>query len=216
MMKGFDGLNYYEVLDVASNASSFEIRQAYKEALSIYDEDSVSTYTLFSGDEREGILQRIEKAFHTLIDDDKREAYEKHLIDAGELDASLLKKEKSRKAVPLFQNDHPKEKGALGNRIRDKIRKKTSQVHSDDRLSKDVITGEALREIRESLGIELQDIFEVTRIRVSILSAIEADRFDVLPPMVYVKNFLRSYGEILGLDPQIVADGYCKHMTRNA
>jgi len=44
-MKRFEELNYYEILELPVNASDFEIRQAYKSALSIYEEDSLSSYT---------------------------------------------------------------------------------------------------------------------------------------------------------------------------
>jgi DnaJ-class molecular chaperone len=47
-MKSLEKLNYYEMLEVPVNASYFEIRQAYKEALSIYNEDSLVTYTLLT------------------------------------------------------------------------------------------------------------------------------------------------------------------------
>ena len=71
-MKGLDGLNYYEVLQIPVSASFLEIKRAYKEALSIYSEDSLATYCLFSDDERDTILTIIENAFLTLIDKDKR------------------------------------------------------------------------------------------------------------------------------------------------
>ena len=45
-MKKFQGLNYYEVLEVPPNASEFEIRQAYKDAIAIYDEDALASYSL--------------------------------------------------------------------------------------------------------------------------------------------------------------------------
>jgi curved DNA-binding protein CbpA len=82
-MNGFDGLNYYEVLQIPVGASFIEIKRAYKEALSIYSEDSLATYCLFSDEERESILTIIEKAFLTLIDKDKRADYDRSLLESG-------------------------------------------------------------------------------------------------------------------------------------
>jgi DnaJ-class molecular chaperone len=44
-MKKFEDLSYYEILEIPVEASSYEIREAYKEALSIYTEDSLTTYS---------------------------------------------------------------------------------------------------------------------------------------------------------------------------
>ena len=43
-MKNFDGLNYYEILKIPANSPSFEIKRAYEDALSIYNENSLVTY----------------------------------------------------------------------------------------------------------------------------------------------------------------------------
>jgi DnaJ-class molecular chaperone len=86
MIKKFNDLNYYELLKIPHNASSFEVRQAYKNILAIYEESSLATYSLFAEDERKAILGKIEKAFLTLIDDEKRNAYDKSLVDVGFID----------------------------------------------------------------------------------------------------------------------------------
>ena len=59
-MKSFDGLNYYEILQIPLGASYIEIKRAYRDALSIYEEDALATYFLFSDDERDNILKIIE------------------------------------------------------------------------------------------------------------------------------------------------------------
>ena len=71
-MKRFEELNYYELLGIPNNASFSEIRQAYKEAFSIYNEDSLITYSFFTDEERDGILRKIEAAFLTLIEEKKK------------------------------------------------------------------------------------------------------------------------------------------------
>jgi cytoskeletal protein RodZ len=46
----------------------------------------------------------------------------------------------------------------------------------------------------------LREVAIVTRIRESVLRAIEEDRYDDLPHL-YVKSFLSTYAKCLGLDP---------------
>ncbi len=80
-MDKFEELNYYEILEMPVNASSFEIRRAYRNALEVYSDHSLLTYSLFSVEERVNILKKLEDAYHTLIDRTKRTAYDASLSD---------------------------------------------------------------------------------------------------------------------------------------
>jgi len=104
-MKSLDGLNYYEILQIPVSASFIEIKRAYREALSIYSEDSLATYCLFSNDERDNILTIIEKAFLTLIDENKRTVYDKGLVDSGQINKLITRKDQS-KTIASFHTDN--------------------------------------------------------------------------------------------------------------
>ncbi len=60
--------------------------------------------------------------------------------------------------------------------------------------------GAMLRESRQSLGRELEDVAAELRIRLVYLQAIEDGRLDDLPGIAYATGFLRAYGDLLGLD----------------
>jgi cytoskeletal protein RodZ len=60
--------------------------------------------------------------------------------------------------------------------------------------------GETLRRERERQGISLGDIARKTRIQPRFLEAIEADNLDVLPGLVFARNFVRQYAQALQLD----------------
>ena len=212
-MNRFEELNLYEILGIPLNASYFEIRQAYKEELSIYDEDSVISYAFFSDDERDGVLKKIEEAFVTLIDDNKRGKYDRALVDAGIADVSILSKKCQKKPIPLFQMGRPAEYNALVKRVKKRVEEKDVTVISTEILSKEVISGNDLKRLRESIGITLEEVFEVARIRKSFLRAIEEDQFEELPPMVYLKSFLKSYAELLQVDVQKIVEGSIKNVT---
>jgi len=68
--------------------------------------------------------------------------------------------------------------------------------------------GNSLREARQRQGLDLARIEETTKIRAKYLQALEDERFDVLPAETYVKGFLRTYAEHLGLDGQIYVDEF--------
>jgi cytoskeleton protein RodZ len=68
--------------------------------------------------------------------------------------------------------------------------------------------GNSLREARVRQGLDFPEIEQGTKIRAKYLRALEAEQFDLLPAQTYVKGFLRSYAESLGLDGQLYVDEY--------
>ena len=59
--------------------------------------------------------------------------------------------------------------------------------------------GETLRRQRETRRMGLAEVARVTRIPVATLEAIENDHFDDLPGEVFVRGFLKSYAQTVGL-----------------
>jgi flagellar biosynthesis protein FlhG len=75
--------------------------------------------------------------------------------------------------------------------------------------------GAYLRRCREHLGLGLDDMIERTRIR--ILEQIESERFEQLPPEPYLRGFLFSYAQELGVpDVASFAASYLKRVPRAA
>jgi len=212
-MRKFEDLNHYEIFEIPINASTFEIRRAYKEALSIYGPDSAISYSFFTEKESEEILGRIEEAFSTLIDQKKREEYNKTLVHERKIDPSSLTKIDQKAPTPLFSSKSSG-RAAISKTINRKMKEKNLKKTTDQILSKEMITGEDLRGLREAVGVKIEDLFEVTRITVSILEAIENDDFGTLPPTVYLKNFLKAYAELFEVDPKKIIDGYMKNLNR--
>ena len=68
--------------------------------------------------------------------------------------------------------------------------------------------GNSLREARLRQGLDLARVEDDTKVRAKYLQALEDERFDVLPAETYVKGFLRTYAEYLGLDGQLYVDEF--------
>ena len=68
--------------------------------------------------------------------------------------------------------------------------------------------GNSLREARLRQGLDFPEVEQATKIRGKYLRALEDEQFDILPGQTYVKGFLRSYAEYLGLDGQLYVDEY--------
>ena len=68
--------------------------------------------------------------------------------------------------------------------------------------------GNSLREARVRRGIELAQAEQATKVRTKYLRALEEEHFELLPSETYVKGFLRTYADYLGLDGQLYVDEF--------
>jgi hypothetical protein len=68
--------------------------------------------------------------------------------------------------------------------------------------------GNSLREARLRQSLDLNEVERRTKIRAKYLRALEEERFELLPAQTYVKGFLRTYADVLGLDGQLYVDEY--------
>ena len=73
--------------------------------------------------------------------------------------------------------------------------------------------GSSLREARLRQNLDFPELEERTKIRPKYLRALEDEHFDILPAPTYVRGFLRSYAEALGLDGQPFVDEYNSRFT---
>ena len=68
--------------------------------------------------------------------------------------------------------------------------------------------GETLREARMRQQLDIADVESRTKIRAKYLRALENEEFAMLPGPTFVKTFLRTYAEALGLDPYRLLEEY--------
>jgi cytoskeletal protein RodZ len=77
-------------------------------------------------------------------------------------------------------------------------------------IQEDISLGSLLRKSREERHIDLDEVVRLTRIRRHTLEALENEEWSKLPSQVFVKGFLKSYAEFLGLDKEMVLNYYQK------
>jgi cytoskeleton protein RodZ len=68
--------------------------------------------------------------------------------------------------------------------------------------------GASLREARMRQRIDISEVEVETKIRAKYLRALENEEWDLLPGPTYVKSFLRTYAEALGLDGRLLVEEY--------
>src|SRR5436853_1848850 len=74
--------------------------------------------------------------------------------------------------------------------------------------------GPTLRDARIRARIDMSEVETQTKIRAKYLRAIEHEEWDLLPGPVYIKSFLRTYGDYLGLDSRMMIDEYKRRYER--
>ena len=211
-MKRFGAESWYALLGVDPNASSFEINHAYKEMHLLYDEDSLASYSFFSKKEREDLLAKLEEAHSTLMDEEKRSRYDRALRERDMRPEEILSQEDRKTFQRLSTSKHFSHHALLT--IRDELRAvASSNPVVQEVLGRTVLSGKDLKGIRNELGVSLEAIAEMTKVRRVFLRALEDDEFDKIPSQMLLKSFLKAYAQCLGLDADHVASLYLKRLS---
>ena len=206
-MKRLTEQNFYDLLGIEFNASAFEIKRMYKELCQLYHEDSLASYSLFSHEEREEILTTLNEAYSTLIDEEKRSRYDQSLRGDG-LPGEEMESREGGKTHRLTADSNTLRNNTILT-IRTELRTMvSSNPEIQEILTHDALWGRDLKRIREKLGVSLEVIAEMTKVRLFFLRAIEDDEVDKVPSLIFLKGFLRAYAQSIGLDVDIVANRY--------
>jgi len=76
--------------------------------------------------------------------------------------------------------------------------------------------GSSLREARMRAKIDISEIEAQTKIRAKYLRALENEEWDLLPGPTFVKTFLRTYADYLGLDARNLVEQYRSRYERTS
>jgi cytoskeleton protein RodZ len=76
--------------------------------------------------------------------------------------------------------------------------------------------GATLRDARMRERIDITEVESATKIRAKYLRALENEEWDLLPGPTFVKTFLRTYADYLGLDAKVLVEEYKQRYERPA
>jgi len=179
------------VLGVTRTASDEEVRRAYKRQREIYATGGLATVSLLGVEELAGAQRKLDEAYDTLLDPVRRRAFD--LSTFPDPEPEVLSARTTRPALAaeqlMLQEELLRELGP------------------DTEFS-----GALLRKVRESLGLELVDISIKTKIGRAHLQAVEDERYDDLPALVYTRGFLGELAKQLRVDPMQVQKTYLRRM----
>jgi transcriptional regulator with XRE-family HTH domain len=75
--------------------------------------------------------------------------------------------------------------------------------------------GDFLRKKREEKGITLEKLEALTKIKKTILENLENERFEKLPPKIYIRGIISKYCQYVDLDKKEVLNNFDKYFYEN-
>lgn len=184
--------SFYDILGTHRGATDEDIRRAYKRQKDMYQPESLSLTSILNGTQLSQAVANIDEACDTLLDPLRRRAYDlSHFPEPEQPKGGLAAQEDSALA-------------AERQLLRDELNREIS--------AETEFTGALLSKVRESLGIEIEEIARRTKISASHLRAIEAEEYQSLPALVYTRGFLQQVAKCLELDPSQVTRTYLRRM----
>lgn len=75
--------------------------------------------------------------------------------------------------------------------------------------------GDFLRKKREEKGISLEKLESLTKIKKTILDNLENERFEKLPPKIYIRGIISKYCQYVELDKDEVLGNFDKYFYEN-
>lgn len=204
-------LSYYDILELTADATPQEIRSAYLRLKSSYSKDNVANYSVYSREETDQLLQKIEESYLILSNPERRKAYDishqghTSVTNGGHADHSSFRAETPvATIIPSIVNTGPLNPYAepFFTGSSDQAFANTEQEWS----------GGAIKRARESKRISIEDLADYTRISKSYLIALEEDAYQKLPAIVYVRGFLQQVSKRLKLPTEIVVQKYIERL----
>lgn len=222
MLKRIEDLNFYELLEVPTDANVTDIHRAYDRVRKVYEPNSIALYSLLSQEETERIRHRIDEAYRTLIYDETRREYDRILRDRHELPELPPPKPKYqprpapvdqqpvqvREITPPENVDIP-----LPESVPSVLRPAPAAAVPPVQMPPAAIeefTGPVIKLIRESKGLSIQNVADITKVSARHIHHIEEELYLKLPPRPYLRGFLAIYAKALGYAPEKFVNDYMK------
>jgi flagellar biosynthesis protein FlhG len=190
--------NLYEILELDPGASDEEVRRAHKRMREIYSSDSMVVCGLYTPERLEVVHRRIEEAYDTLLDADRRRQHDLKLFPDG-VPVRLAPQGTPVPARPqraiVDAGDLREARDARHGDAPPKGDGPEPEITAETEFS-----GDLLRRVRAARGIDLNEISQRTKVGLQHLRSIEDERWADMPAPVYLRGFIVEYARFLRLD----------------
>jgi curved DNA-binding protein CbpA len=198
--------NFYEILELNTNAAQHEITTAYDRAKTTYSGDNPAIYTIFSDQEARELLSMIEEAYSILGNKTLRNIYDQRLLGQSKINPEDLTYDSILNASRLIFQDS-------------KVDTKKATFVRNEELEKEIAActewnGDMLKKVREYKNVTLEKLSEIIKVNSFYIKAIEAMTPNNLPAPVFVRGYVIQMAKELGLNAKVVADSYMKNYSK--
>lgn len=199
---------YYDLLKVDPRASVAEIVSAYHAAKNAFAKDSLATYSLFSDTEVRDILSKLEEAYLTLSNLERRADYDRRLteplsnIGKGPVTPSLEVTTSIPEPTLEMAPSEPEPQAP------------TVPLEEKTPSNLDECSGSFLKDLRVQRGLSVEDVCRITKIPSKAVKAIEQDDFKNLPARVYIQGFIKNLAVLYKVDAIATAKAYLAFLSR--
>lgn len=208
--------NYYEILEVQTDATPAQIEQAYIRAKNAYSGDSVALYSLISKDECNEFLGQIEEAYSVLGFPEKRREYDRvRGFNIPQQNQTTQNKQSGPLQYENFGSIHGEAKVSKISAIKKFELEFATNSQMEDKIKDcSIFTGPFLKEIREYKNVSIERMADLTRVSKTHIRAIEEEDIPKLPAEVYVRGYVYQYAKVLKLNPDAVASSWLLHFKK--
>lgn len=219
--------NYYEVLEIETNATPNQIENAYTRVRNAYSGESVALYSLMTKDECDAILTEVEEAYSIIGFPEKRREYDRlrgfnQKVDYNQATSDSINVTNSAKTMNKGQVQYEE---FASNIMEAKVSKLAAQKKfgleyeskstMDQKISDCAeFTGPFLKEIRDYKNVTIERMAEMTRISKTHINAIENEDIPKLPADVYVRGYVYQIAKVLKLNPEQVAASFMVYFKK--
>lgn len=196
-------MSYYEILELAPEATRHEIEAAYRSAKETYSTSNSALYSMFNQEEALQLHRLIEEAYKTLTNPDLKLQYD---LQNGFYDGPEIIDQPTINSLNSIQ----KENNSSAN-VRDGVIFKEYEVDSrmEERIKKlDDCSGLFLQQVRKYKNISIDELANFSKISKTNILNIENEDIENLPARVFTRGFASQLARLLGLDSNKFANKY--------
>lgn len=213
--------NYYEILEVSTQATQHDILLAYQKAKLTYSDSNMAIRSAFSGEELEELKKLVDEAFLVLSNQNYRHVYEQRLNTKSYSESDITFngiKDFTQDVSPtntvekLIQKHNAMAQKAEPEAV---MTVETQAAPIDETFEQEMHaqtewSGDFLRKVREYKKISIDKLQESTKVNPWYLKALETMDVKNLPATVFVRGYVIQMAKELGLNEKNVADSYMK------
>ncbi|MBC7752965.1 MAG: helix-turn-helix domain-containing protein [Moraxellaceae bacterium] len=213
--------NYYEILEVSTQATQHDILLAYQKAKLTYSDSNLAIRSAFSGEELNELKKLVDEAFLVLSNQNYRHVYEQRLNTKSYSESDITFngiKNYTQDVSPTNTVEKLIQKHSSmthKTEIMAVVEEKTESASVDETFEQEVMaqtewSGDFLKKVREYKKVSIDKLQESTKVNPWYIKALETMDVKNLPATVFVRGYVIQLAKELGLNEKNVADSYMK------